>query len=179
MSSGIIYKIFDNTNDNVYYGSTTRELRFRKAEHKNQYKQYCDGVRTFTTCYDILKNNDWGIEIVEKCSSGLRERERWFIENNKCVNKRIEGRTLNEYYVDVLKPHRQSLAYYCETCNCNVIIGEKSRHEKTNKHLGIPKKKREITKSNKDIIICECGLNYTRAHKLRHQNSKKHLSFSL
>lgn len=178
MSSGIIYKIFDNTNDNVYYGSTTQELSHRKAQHKNQYKQYCNGLRTFTTCYDILKNNDWGIEIVEKCSLDLRKRERWYIENNKCVNKRIEGRTLNEYYIEILKPQR-SIAYYCETCKCDILSGEKNRHEKSKKHLSIPKKKREITKSNKDIIICECGLTYTRGHKLRHLNSKKHLSSCL
>jgi hypothetical protein len=30
----------------------------------------------------------------------LHQRERWYIENNECVNKYIPCRTVKEYYVD-------------------------------------------------------------------------------
>lgn len=171
--TGIIYKITDNTNDNVYYGSTIRKLSERKAEHKYQYKQYCEGKRGFTTAYDILKNNDWKIELVEECTDDLVKRERWYIENNECLNKRVEGRNLQEYYIQVLKPARQEF-YFCETCQKNVKNHLQKSHEKSKLHLGIPKNKRPLLLNPKDKILCECGIEYTRNHKQRHMNTQQH-----
>lgn len=176
MTTGIIYRIIDNTNNNIYYGSTTRTIGERKAEHKYQYKQFCQNKRSFTTVYDILKNNNWTIEIVENCLENLKEREGWYIENNNCVNKRIESRTLNKYYNDILKPYRQNISYYCKVCNCDVKVGEVKRHEKTKKHLGLERKKRQRTVDPNEKILCECGVYYTRQHKSRHMKTIKHNS---
>ena len=43
-ANGKIYKIIDNTNNNIYYGSTCQKLKERKAQHIRGYKQYLIGI---------------------------------------------------------------------------------------------------------------------------------------
>jgi len=79
--NGKIYKI---TGSNLtYYGSTTQPLNKRKACHKSLYFNYSSKI--------IIEKGDWEIVLVEdfKCENKeqLFSRERWWIENNECVNK--------------------------------------------------------------------------------------------
>ena len=80
-----IYKIIDNTNDNIYIGKTKQKyLSTRMATHKNDFKRghYCSSQI-------ILKNNDWRYELIEE---GVEEsREEYWIKNTDCVNKVIPG----------------------------------------------------------------------------------------
>ena len=39
-----IYKIIDNTNQNVYIGSTCKTLKERLTKHKNNYKLFLKGT---------------------------------------------------------------------------------------------------------------------------------------
>lgn len=43
MTIGRIYMIYDNTNDNVYIGSTTNTLKQRLQKHETSYKRYLKG----------------------------------------------------------------------------------------------------------------------------------------
>lgn len=96
---GIIYKITDNTNGNVYYGSAEMTLEKRMSIHKS-------GVNYEYTCASskIIKNGDYEASVLEEGEYEnrfqLRERERWYIENNECVNKVIPNRTKKEYQQD-------------------------------------------------------------------------------
>ena len=96
-----IYKLVDNTNGNVYYGSTTQTyLSKRLSQHRTAFNG-----GNHSSSHEILKNNDYDIVLVElyPCNSKdeLIMRERYYIENNKCVNKSIPGRTKLEYrYTD-------------------------------------------------------------------------------
>jgi len=92
-----IYKIVDNTTGNVYYGSTTKSrLCQRLSQHKCEYKQ----GKTYLSSHDILKNGDYDIVLVElyPCNNKdeLHKRERYWIENNECVNKNIPAQTKKE-----------------------------------------------------------------------------------
>lgn len=93
-----IYKITDNTNDNVYFGSTKKSLAERRAKHKYHYKKYLEGKFKYITSFIIIKNDDYIFEIVEevKNKEDLKIRERYYIDNNKCVNKNIPSRSLKE-----------------------------------------------------------------------------------
>ena len=104
-SNAKIYKIVDNTNNNIYIGSTCKKLCQRLAQHRCDYKRYLEGKSHFISSFKILENNDYDIILLEKCENitdkeGLRARERHYIETLECVNKRIEGRTINEWYND-------------------------------------------------------------------------------
>ena len=87
-----IYKIVDNTNGNVYIGSTCEPtLARRLAGHRNAYKNYLNGKGRFVTSFLILKNDNYEIVLLEQCKDitskdQLHKRERFFIENNTCVN---------------------------------------------------------------------------------------------
>ena len=99
-----IYKIVDNTNGNIYIGSTCEPtLARRLVKHRCDYNRYlANKSQSYITSFDILKHNDYDIVLVEKCNNitcrdELSSRERFYIESMECVNKRIEGRTNKEY----------------------------------------------------------------------------------
>ena len=46
-SKSKIYKIIDNTNGNVYFGSTTQSLAQRLAGHTNGYKYHLNGKQSY------------------------------------------------------------------------------------------------------------------------------------
>jgi len=82
---GKIYKIVDNTNGNVYIGSTCEPtLARRLAGHIGNYKKYLNGKYHYVTSFKILENNNYDMVLIEKfpCDSKeeLHARER-FISN--------------------------------------------------------------------------------------------------
>jgi len=104
-NNGKIYRIVDNTNGDVYIGSTTKKyLSDRLSEHRCDYKRFLKGKKNNCRSGDIIKNGDFNIILIENypCNSKkeLTARERYFIENNKCINKVIPGRTNKEYVND-------------------------------------------------------------------------------
>ena len=101
LNNGKIYKIVDNINQNVYIGSTCKTLKTRLTNHKGSYKLFLKGLCNNVRSFDILKNNDYKIELLENCDIKTKQellaRERFYIDNNECVNKIIPGRTQKEY----------------------------------------------------------------------------------
>ncbi len=95
---GKIYKIVDNTNNNIYIGSTCcKYLSERLRGHKGCYTHYLKGKLNYNNAVnDILKNNNYYIDLLETypCNNKdeLIKRERYYIEKYNCVNKRIPGR---------------------------------------------------------------------------------------
>ena len=149
---GRIYRIIDNTNGNVYYGSTIKEINKREIRHKAGYKLYLHGKLTkYTTSFCIIKNKDYKIELVEEnefeTKRDLYERERYYIENNDCVNKQIPNRTDEEYK----EYHKEYSKKYYET------------------------NKEKIAEKKKEKITCECDAIVCRTTLSRHKKSKKHL----
>ena len=87
-----IYKIIDNTNGNVYIGSTEQKyLSQRITTHRYDYKKG-------RSCYskEIIKNGDYKYELIEETDD--ESRERYYIEHTECVNKNIPGRTREEWH---------------------------------------------------------------------------------
>ena len=100
--NGKIYKIVCNKTNLVYYGSTTKQyLSERLTYHRSNYKRYLNKQYHFISSFKVLENNDYNIILVEifKCNSKdeLLQKERFYIENNSCVNKNIPSRTQKEY----------------------------------------------------------------------------------
>ena len=87
--NGKVYKLVCNTTGLVYYGSTCEiTLARRLACHIADFKR----GRIFTSA-QIIENGNYAIFLVENfpCNNKdeLRMRERFYIENNECVNKCI------------------------------------------------------------------------------------------
>jgi len=89
-----IYKIVDNTNGNIYIGITTGTLKERLRQHRIKTKNNTNNC----VSRDIIKNNDYKIELIEETDD--KTRERYWIENTECINKQIPGRTWKEWYKD-------------------------------------------------------------------------------
>lgn len=96
-----IYRLFGSGMN--YYGSTKQPLYERKATHKAQHKTWVVNGGWKCGSYDILDTGeDWDIEIVEVLDPNLTKeevltREKWWIENNECVNKNSPIRTEEEH----------------------------------------------------------------------------------
>jgi hypothetical protein len=159
-NNGKIYKIVDNTNNNIYIGSTCdKTLARRLSGHRNCYKSYLKGTdaSSFVTSFDILKNGDYSIILLEnyqcKNKEELTARERYYIDSNICINKYRPTRTNKEYYED----NKEHIKEY------------KKKYYKDNKD--------KILEKNKETHKCECGGKYTIYHKCRHLKTNRHLKY--
>jgi hypothetical protein len=166
---GKIYKIIDNTTGNVYIGSTIQKLNIRLSKHKSDYKQYLNGKDHYTTSFDIIKNNNYRIELIKyvvyKDKIELFQRERYYIENNECVNKCIPSRTDKDYIKEYNKQYRinnneyikeyNKIKYECE-CGSSICQYQKERHFKTLKHI------------NFTNLVSNNGIH--QVHKEEHEN---------
>ena len=105
---GKIYKLTSKNTNKVYYGSTTfvfclsmRLLNQRLLNHEQCYHSYKLGKRGYQSSFDIIECGDYKIELVEDVvgtdKKDLLTRERYYIENNDCVNRLVPlGRTSNK-----------------------------------------------------------------------------------
>lgn len=91
---GKIYKIVDNTNGNIYIGSTSEPRLCRRLQkHKSSYKCYLNPnvKQGYMRSFDIIKNNDYNIFLIENypCDSKdeLHSREQYYIDKLECINK--------------------------------------------------------------------------------------------
>lgn len=192
---GRIYKIIDNTNNKIYIGSTCKALSQRLAQHRYDYKQYLLGKMHFITSMDILKNNNYGIVLIEEYPCDNKEqllsRERHYIEISiNCVNKAIPMRTHGEYYqanIEHFKQYREQNKERMKVLNANYWINNKER-------LVISKKKhyeenivkiKEYRERNKDIISekakvkceCICGSVIRKKDYRAHLKTQKHQNY--
>ena len=92
-SKGKIYRIVNNENDKVYYGSTTQLLSKRLHEHRKKHND-CMSKNLGVDLKECL------IILVEQLECNNKQellmRERFYIENNECVNKIKPIRTKEE-----------------------------------------------------------------------------------
>jgi len=185
-----VYKIYDNTNGNVYFGSTKQPLSKRLQQHKISFKSHLkDKSKKKCTSFEILKNDNYTISLVEEFScqnkEQLRARERHYIENNECVNKCIPLRTAREYYqankeqiAEKRKQHYQA--------NKEQIAEQRKQHYQANKEQIAEYKKgyyidnrERIAEYNKNYYqankeqIAEYDKNYYQANKERIAEQKK------
>jgi len=162
---GKMYKIVDNTNENVYVGSTCEPtLARRLAKHKSNYNVYLSGKGTYTTSYIVLENGDYDIVLIENypCNNKdeLFARERYHIERIKCVNKLMPIRTKQE--------HCEYKKNYYET-NKEYLALNRKIYELDNKEKIKTRKSTEY--------ICECGKSISANNKARHEKTKFHLNY--
>ena len=90
-----IYKIVSPSNpDLIYYGSTTQSLSSRMSDHRRHNYR--------ASSKEILCFEDAIILLVENFSCNNKEellkKEGEYILNNNCVNKKVAGRTIKQYY---------------------------------------------------------------------------------
>ena len=153
-SKGKIYKIVCNTTGLIYVGSTIQQLCKRLRGHRTDYKYYLQGKQHFKTSYDIIKNDNYEIILIENCPCNskdeLHREERKYIESIECVNKQLPTRTLKEYREknkDKIKEYHKE--YYK---NNKEKMKERNKEYHENNKEQILERKKEYHKNNKDKI---------------------------
>jgi len=104
-SKSKIYKIVptcEYEEGDEYYGSTTRPLSERMNEHRRNHKYKETGCYWSTQIlFDKYGIENCKIELFEEYSCSNKEqlvkREGEIMRANKCINKRVEGRTSQEW----------------------------------------------------------------------------------
>ena len=175
-SKGKIYKIVDNTNGNIYVGSTIQKLCERLRGHRKHYKSYLKGEQSFTSSFDIIKNDNYEIILIENCPCNSKEElhreERKYIESIKCVNKVIPTRTDEEYYEDNKEKIKEYNKDYYEN-NKEQILERQKEYYKNNKEK-ILEKYKEYNKNNKEKIF-DRRKQYCENNKEKIREQKKKL----
>ena len=201
--NGKIYKVVDNGYNLCYIGSTCEKLSKRMERHRAKYKQYLKGKKLDTNVVYIF--NEYGmenckIELIENfpCENKeeLGNREGYYIENLKCVNKRVEGRSKQEYYLPRKDYFNECARNYHEEHKEEISERKKKYYEERKEE--ITEKKREQYKENKDKIkeqykqnrevilertrgyyqrepiLCKCGKTVCKSGLRRHERSITH-----
>ena len=149
-NEGKIYKIVCKTTGLAYIGSTTKELSFRLAQHKHKYKYRS------TSSSRVLENNNFEIILLEEFPcNGLHElltRERYYIENNTCVNIGKPIRTPDDIQVNKEKS-KQRYALNREKrlekiiCDCGTTYSACNRksHYYSQKHKAFDQQLKNIS----------------------------------
>jgi adenylate kinase family enzyme len=174
--NGKIYKITSYQTDAVYYGSTCNTLAKRFQSHKDafKYKKYPPMSKQIL-CYEECM-----ITLVEKypCNdkSELTARERYYIENNECVNKQLPGRTVAEWREDNKKILSEKSRKYQAT-NAEKIKIYQSEYRKIHNEKNKEYYKKYYENNRHKKTNCCCGSVYSYLSKARHEKTKKHQNF--
>lgn len=148
--NGKIYKITSSQTDDVYYGSTARTLKQRWRGHKCMIKKNYEDAK---------------IELVElfpcSCERELLIRERYYIENNKCINERLPSRTGKEWRNDNIELLKIKSKIYCENTkdkrkeylqNNKDIINIKAKEWRENNKEKLKINKTRYDENNKEYV---------------------------
>jgi hypothetical protein len=154
-SYGKIYKLVSDQTDDIYIGSTAnRYLCNRLSKHTYDFRRWNGEYPNHITSFKILKYDDCKIILIEDypCENKyqLEARERYHIENNKCVNKQVPTRTQKEYYEDTKEIILAYVKQYQEK-NKETLSIQKKDYRARNREVLLEKKK-EYYKNNKETI---------------------------
>jgi hypothetical protein len=173
-SKGKIYRIVCDTTGLVYIGSTVETLSNRLSKHKNKYKCYLKGNTNFVTSFDILKNDNYKIILINNypCNNKeeLEREERKYIESIECVNKFIPGRTRKEYCEDNKEYIKERQKEYCETNKDKISEKRKIYYENNKNKI---REKRKIYYENNESKIKERSKEYQSKNKDKIKENKK------
>ena len=190
-----IYKIVDNTNQNVYIGSTCKTLKQRLSGHVSDYKRFIKGKYRNITSFEIINNGDYDIILIEAFPCDYKDellaRERYWVNKIKCINKNKPGiyndlgkveydKHYHNEHKDQIKEYKKQ--YYAEKQD---QIKEYRKQYYAEKQDQLNEKQKLYNKEHKAQIKqwqttkcdCLCGGTYTLVNKSHHMKSEKHRKY--
>ena len=185
--NGKIYIIRSDQSDQIYIGSTVKSLEKRLRKHETDYKAFNNGTYHYVTSFELLKNDNYYIELLERypCDSEqeLRRREGHFHKTVDCVNKYIAGRTRAEYYQNNKETISEKNKQYYQNNKATICENAKQYYQNNkeiiceNTKQYYQNNKAKISEQKKQKHICPCGGQFTTAHKARHFKTIKHQQY--
>jgi len=179
---GKIYKIEDNTNNNCYIGSTCEPILARRlAQHCRYYKCYLNGKVNYVSSFDILKNNNYDIILIESypCNSKdeLFSREIYWKNQLDCVNKnKNQGVILQlgnkAYQKEYQKEYHEK--HHDKILESKKLYRENNKEKLKNANKIYREEKREELKIK---FTCDCGSTCRISDKSTHNKTTKHQNY--
>ena len=159
-ANGKIYKIECSETGEVYFGSTCLPLSTRFGEHRRDCKS------KNLTSKSLISRGKATISLVEDfaCENRkqLEEKERFYIENYECVNKKIPGGII---WGEEIK------------CECGSIVKRENlaKHKKTKKHARMMSHSEEYTPCG----VCGDMVKNNPASLQAHKQTNRHVDAAI
>jgi hypothetical protein len=182
---GKIYKLINHSNDDIYIGSTCEPtLARRLTKHVCGHRYWKKTNLKYMTSFDIIETGTYEIILIEAfpCNSKdeLHSREKFYIQNNNCINKSMLSVSRKQYMEDYNKSmyiknkeiiKEKSKEYYEK--NREKIIEQKKEYDEKNKE-----KKKEYMKiytiENKEKINKYKKENYEKNKEINREKKKEY-----
>ena len=174
-----IYKIVCDETNTTYFGSTTQTLSRRLNNHKEMNNT---SMTKYMTNPKIYLVEDFKCERKEQ----LLQRERYFIENNECINKFIPIKN-EEEKKETRNIYREKNKEKIKEQQRINYLNNKDRYIKhyldNEEKIKLRRKQyykdniEEIRKKQNQKFNCNCGGRYTLINKLVHQATNKHKKY--
>lgn len=166
-ANGKIYKITGS--GMTYYGSTTQPLHKRLSCHK---------CKLNYSSKQIIELGNYDICLVElfpcKTKEELHMRERFYIENNECINKNTPLRTNKEWRIDN-KEHLKETQKQWKNNNSNKIKDYLDNNSEKNKNY----QKQYITNNADKIKEYKKQYRIKNADKIKEYMKQYYLTYKL
>ena len=193
---GKIYCLRSHKTDDIYIGSTTRELAVRKSGHKADYKRYLKGKFCYVSSFELCQYDDVYIELIEdypcENKAQLLKREGYWMREMECVNKCIAGRSKNEWrdnnkefisekgkiYYEVNKEQISERHRKYRDVNKETISERNRKHYNKNKETINERSRKHYETVGKQKVNCGCGSVVNRSILTRHKRTKKHIAWA-
>mgnify|MGYP000504092876 CR=1 FL=1 len=184
MKTGYIYKIWSVSNpEMVYYGSTQQQVCKRMNDHRRGYDTWKNPNKNknFTSSYLIFDMGEYEYATLESIEFEelfeLRNRERFYIENNTCVNCRVPNRTKKEWREANKEKYDVYMKKYKEE-NREKIKDQKKKYREENREkvVASEKKYREENKEklkDRRKIYDEATREKIAAYRKKHREENK------
>jgi hypothetical protein len=187
LSKGTIYRIYSESEDKEYIGSTIMKLSDRLSKHKSDCKKWLEGKnRDYCGSFEILKTDDYKIECLEEVEfeskEELRKFEReWYdrriseIGRDRVVNKMrpyisvVEDKERDKERYERNKDKILEIQKYYRDKNKSKISEQRKEYQKKNKD--------KISLKNSQKIHCIYCDSYTRKGDIStHNKTIKHIT---
>jgi len=170
--NGRIYKNLNYIDNEVYVGATIQPLSKRMATHwQNVNKPKCQHYPLYTKMKEYGIGNFY-IELIETypCENmeELRKREGHYIGEFGTLNKRIAGRTHQEYDREYYQDNPTRHKEYRQN-NRTQILAQHKEYREANRDA--------ISERRKTLYTCACGSTCRIDVKAKHERTKKHQAF--
>jgi len=177
MATPKVYRLVDRVEGKVYVGSTTKPLAIREYAHRGNYNRYVKtgGVKGYGSAFEVIKNGDWYIELLEELPADatrgeLLLRERYYAEHaENAVNSNVPARTPAQYYEDnhdaILERQRK---------NYHMIKERKREYYQANKEKRIAYAKNRYAAIRETVLAketCACGVTYCAQTMRKHKKT--------
>ena len=142
-SPGMIYRIVDKTTGKTYIGSTLNSLQNRLKRLEAQHRSHCKGKQAYTTSFEVLKNGDYTISLVQdfpcETKADLLNREHYFITHTTNVSNKYRPNQVArcggvQRYMRAYMEEYMKKIMRCP-CGGSYSAQNKTRHNRSQKHL--------------------------------------------